>query len=104
MSEASDKGLSRRNFFKRFLPGSEETKAALRPDPSMTAVVQARYCLASEDIACRACLDACPEAQAIVLEDDFYPFVQSEHCTGCKQCIPVCPAEEQAIIMIPRES
>ncbi|MCG8526649.1 MAG: hypothetical protein MI748_09740 [Opitutales bacterium] len=101
-----DPNLSRRAFFKRFIPGSDISKETEPPAPEdnlpKIAVIKGRLCLAYDEQSCRNCLDVCPEEGAIFLEDDQYPMVEPSICTGCADCLPVCPAEECAIELYPK--
>lgn len=110
---AADSGLSRRDFFKRFLGGGvaspsdvghpqhldEVPKDAVGQD--LVAVIQAKYCLAYEEIPCTDCHDHCPEPNVIVMEQGV-PRIQVERCTGCRICQDVCPSSAEAILMVKR--
>ena len=102
--------LSRRDFFKRFLPGNQQESAAAESlygnatpygvvGENTVAVIQGKYCLAYEDIPCTKCFDICPVAGAIVMEDSL-PMVDTAICTGCRMCKDVCPAPSEAIVMV----
>lgn len=50
-------------------------------------------CLTFQSIACECCLDAC-EPRAIVFTRTHIvkrPLVDAERCTGCGECVAVCP-------------
>ena len=104
------KNLSRRDFFKRFIPGRKEEDTevswhgATAPfevaGENTVAVIQGKYCLAYEDIPCSKCYDRCPVEGAIIVEDSL-PMVDPEVCTGCRVCKEVCPAPSEAILMVP---
>ncbi|MCP4399093.1 MAG: 4Fe-4S dicluster domain-containing protein [bacterium] len=69
------------------------------------AVIDKDKCLPYMGVICRSCFDKCPlYREAITLEDERYPVVMKEHCTGCGICEHVCPAEEVAIRVQPRAS
>lgn len=62
------------------------------------AVINQDLCLPYLGIICRACFEQCPIfREAITLEDERYPVVHEDKCTGCGICENVCPAEEVAI-------
>jgi Na+-translocating ferredoxin:NAD+ oxidoreductase RNF subunit RnfB len=105
------KDLSRRDFFRRFIPGKQgkgnseesfyESAAPFEvAGENSVAVIQGKYCLAYEDIPCTTCHDRCPVEGAIVVEDGL-PMVEPAVCTGCRVCKEVCPAPSEAILMVP---
>ena len=50
-------------------------------------------CLARKDEDCRVCHANCPEYnKAIYLEDNKYPAINPDYCTGCGNCEKVCVA------------
>lgn len=105
--------LSRRDFFRRFLPGKKGESSGERSPyhdatpfdvvgENVVAVIQGKYCLAYEDIPCTKCSDRCPVEGAIVVEDSL-PMVDTAICTGCRVCKEVCPAPSEAILMVPAD-
>lgn len=110
---AGDSGLSRRDFFKRFLGGgvapSADPLSPLEADEAprdavgedLVAVIQAKYCLAYEEIPCTDCHDHCPEPNVIVMEQGV-PRIHVDRCTGCRICQDVCPSSAEAILMVKR--
>lgn len=65
-----------------------------------TAQVTAHLCLAHHGTTCTVCSERCPVAGAIVV-DDGKPTVEEDVCTGCGVCRFVCPAPENAILLMP---
>ncbi len=66
------------------------------------AVINKDICLPYMGIICRSCFERCPiYREAIILEDERYPVVIEEKCTGCGICEHVCPAEKAAITVWP---
>ena len=65
-----------------------------------TAQVTAHLCLAHHGTTCTVCSERCPVAGAIVVEDG-KPTVEEDVCTGCGVCRFVCPAPENAILLMP---
>jgi len=112
---AEKKGLTRRDFFKRFLGGGilqrqDDFEPVTSEEPivdqrgqDIVAVIQAKYCLAYEEIPCTDCYDHCPEANCIVIEEGF-PRIHVDACTGCRVCQNVCPSSAEAILMVQRFS
>ena len=112
---ARDSSMSRREMLTRlFRPVRAGVEAALAPgraaapgrpldagDGSMLAVVAGRDCLAYQGTPCRVCVDRCPVAGALVLEQGL-PWVVPDCCTGCRVCHEVCPAPVNAIRIVPR--
>ena len=102
--------LSRRNllssFFKPLKAGTDRarttaTPPASSPPPNHVAVIQGRFCLAYQQGFCSVCYERCPVPQAIEM-DDGIPRIVLERCTGCGVCRDVCPAPENAILIVPR--
>lgn len=65
-----------------------------------TAKVVAQTCLAHQGTTCTACSEQCPVPDAIEVVNG-KPTVQEEVCTGCGVCRYVCPAPENAILLMP---
>jgi Pyruvate/2-oxoacid:ferredoxin oxidoreductase delta subunit len=105
--EPSDKtSMSRRDFFRRLLLKEPILEAKEDPpenttDPDSVAVIQGKFCLAYQGESCTRCFDTCPENGAIELHEGL-PMVNTDFCTGCRDCQNVCPAEADAILMVPR--
>lgn len=97
------KGISRRDFFKRLIPGWDLDEQDEIPDDvygeNVVAVIQGRYCHAYLDVPCTKCVDHCPVSGAIELQDDL-PMVVAEICTGCGVCTEICPSSADAILMV----
>jgi len=79
--------LSRRDFLAARLR---------RPPPTDSGdlAVIADSCLARRHIHCQSCGDVCPEAAIRFrprLGGPPLPDVRPESCTGCGDCLPVCP-------------
>ncbi len=75
----------------------------LRADlPKMmgTAVITAHLCVAHHGTQCDTCQNECPVDGAIELKDG-KPVVNENQCTGCGVCRYVCPAPENAILLMP---
>ncbi|MRG71673.1 4Fe-4S dicluster domain-containing protein [Alphaproteobacteria bacterium HT1-32] len=76
--------LSRRGLLTGKVRAREEQAAVLAIEP---------HCLAFAGTACRSCEDAC-EPRAIRFRPrtggHYHPEITSD-CTGCSDCIPVCP-------------
>ena len=65
-----------------------------------TARITPQTCLAWNAMTCTVCLEQCPVEGAIVMESG-KPRVLEEHCTGCGVCRHVCPAPENAVLLMP---
>ncbi len=65
-----------------------------------TAKVTAQLCLAHHGTTCSVCSERCPVAGAIAVADG-KPTVREDACTGCGVCRYVCPAPENAILLMP---
>ena len=72
-----------------------------RVPPRMgTAVVTQHLCLAHHGTTCTVCSERCPVENAIEVTEG-KPTVNESVCTGCGVCRYVCPAPENAILLMP---
>jgi MauM/NapG family ferredoxin protein len=67
------------------------------------ARIQGFACLAHTGSFCTVCSEHCPEPGAIVLEQG-RPRIEESNCTGCGICQHVCPAPENAVLLMPLET
>lgn len=68
-----------------------------------TARVTEHLCLAHHHTICTVCSERCPVASTIsVIEGR--PTINEDTCTGCGVCRYVCPAPENAILLMPAYS
>lgn len=65
-----------------------------------TARVTEHLCLAHHSTTCTVCSERCPVDDAIRVADG-KPTVNEDACTGCGVCRYVCPAPENAILLMP---
>lgn len=65
-----------------------------------TARVTPQLCLAYHHTTCTVCGERCPVEGAITVTDG-KPTVDQDTCTGCGVCRYVCPAPENAILLMP---
>ncbi|WP_413431505.1 4Fe-4S dicluster domain-containing protein [Crateriforma spongiae] len=65
-----------------------------------TARVTPQLCLAYHHTTCTVCSERCPVEGAITVSDG-KPTVDQDTCTGCGVCRYVCPAPENAILLMP---
>ncbi|WP_442510954.1 4Fe-4S dicluster domain-containing protein [Novipirellula sp. SH528] len=65
-----------------------------------TAVVTEHLCLAHHGTTCTVCSERCPVEGAIQVSEG-KPKVKESACTGCGVCRYVCPAPENAILLMP---
>ncbi|MCA9125766.1 MAG: 4Fe-4S dicluster domain-containing protein [Planctomycetales bacterium] len=72
----------------------------LLPPIMGTAKVTEHLCLAHHHTICTVCSERCPVDSAITVTDG-KPIVNEETCTGCGVCRYVCPAPENAILLMP---
>ncbi|MCA9214766.1 MAG: 4Fe-4S dicluster domain-containing protein [Planctomycetales bacterium] len=77
-----------------------------------TARVVEHLCLPYQGAPCTACSESCPVENAIVMTEEadgnssctpasMKPTVNESICTGCGVCRSVCPAPENAILLMP---
>lgn len=64
------------------------------------ARIQPWACLAHQGTFCSVCRERCPVPGAIELAGG-KPIIVDDLCTGCGVCQFVCPAPENAILLMP---
>ena len=65
-----------------------------------TARITEHLCLPHHGTSCTVCSEQCPVENAIVIREG-KPTVNEAACTGCGVCRSVCPAPENAILLMP---
>jgi ferredoxin-type protein NapG len=65
-----------------------------------TARIDRVLCLPYQGRACSECIGACPVPNAIELIDE-KPRIVEATCTGCGVCQFVCPAPDNAVLLVP---
>lgn len=91
--------LSRRALFRRLSP------AETQPVQGPVVAVLGEGCLAVRGITCASCVDPCePGALKIrpMLGGRGLPTINAAACTGCGDCLNVCPVE--ALSLQPAEN
>ena len=65
-----------------------------------TARITEHLCLAYHHTTCTICSERCPVTGAISVKDG-KPTIDDDTCTGCGVCRYICPAPENAILLMP---
>jgi MauM/NapG family ferredoxin protein len=65
-----------------------------------TARITEHLCLAHHSTICTVCSERCPVDDAITVTDG-RPIINEDTCTGCGVCRYVCPAPENAVLLMP---
>jgi NAD-dependent dihydropyrimidine dehydrogenase PreA subunit len=84
--------VSRRQFLRGDFSGR---KADPQTGDGLQRAVISNRCVAFANVVCRSCGDACGEAAIRFsprLGGAALPEVIAARCTGCGDCVPVCPA------------
>jgi len=88
--------LSRRALFRRLSPSQEPTI----PQGAVLALL-GDGCLAVRGITCASCVDPCePRALKIrpMLGGRGLPIIDASTCTGCGDCLNVCPVGALSLV------
>ena len=100
--------LSRRSllsaFFRTASPdGPADSSAGEQPVPGLLATISTtNVCVERHGVSCRRCAEVCDRsAIRILAREGRGAVIDAAACTGCGDCVAVCPVE--AIAMLPRE-
>lgn len=95
--------ISRRGLFKIAIP-SRQAPAVNDTRAAMVAVI-GEACVEGRGIVCRRCGDSCaPRAITFRLQSRGVarPLLDGARCTGCGDCLPVCPSRAITLISVER--
>lgn len=68
----------------------------------LVATVSPGSCVERHGVVCRRCAEVCaPSAVRILARGGLGAVIDNAACTGCGDCVPICPVE--AIALVPRE-
>jgi ferredoxin len=81
-------------FLRTEQKSSPDAAAKPLPDAGPRIVAFAEHCLAQQNVVCRSCAEIC-EHDAIRFSPRLggaaLPVLNSERCTGCGDCLSICP-------------
>lgn len=98
--------LSRRAFFTRSSPAAETPESADESTGPRVAVLGAN-CLAVNGVMCGTCADPCdPRALRVrpLGGGRALPIIDTAACTGCGECVSVCPVGALSVVPVPAKS
>jgi len=81
--------------------GALEALADPRRARMGTAVLEAARCWAHRGLVCDLCYARCPFPEEAIRMEGGVPSIRPEACTGCGQCVYVCPESPPAIRIVP---
>jgi Fe-S-cluster-containing hydrogenase component 2 len=100
--KVTTENASRRQFLTGFFRPSRERSDGVASKDHSVASISTENCLAHTGSFCSTCSERCPENGALVVTVG-KPRVVAECCTGCGDCILLCPALIPAISRVPYE-
>lgn len=99
--------ISRRQFLRGRFSAPAESSPSNDPAVPKLAVIGPGCIAYAQNVVCRSCGDAC-EATAIRFSPRLggaaLPVVLNERCTGCGDCVTVCPAGAIALAPVMQSS
>ncbi len=95
--------FSRRAIFGGLLgrKNDSQSEGSSREDPTRVVQLRTVACITFRGTACSICADHCPSPGAIEMQRG-RPKILEDLCTGCGDCVPLCPAPVNALQMIER--
>lgn len=97
--------LSRRALLSAVFPiasGDAPSTPSVDERPPVASVSTTNICVERHGVTCRRCAEVCDHsAIRILAREGQGAVIDAAACTGCGDCVPICPVE--AIIMVPRE-
>lgn len=84
------------------LPDQARQRAAADSTPRIVAF--AEHCLAFQNVVCRTCGESCPDSAIRFsprLGGAATPSLIAERCTGCGDCLAVCPSAALSLLSPP---
>jgi Na+-translocating ferredoxin:NAD+ oxidoreductase RNF subunit RnfB len=88
--------MSRRAFLRGRLSVADQEH-----DVPRVALVHAQACLGSALQVCTSCVERCGARRALRMQG-LTPVVDADCCTGCGECVEVCPAPVPALRLVPK--
>lgn len=83
-------------------PSGRPKPGPMRPGKAGTFAIANHLCLAWKGTTCSTCREKCPVPGAVVI-DLGKPTIDATLCTGCGDCVAVCPASILAIRFVPQK-
>lgn len=84
-----------------------EGRLRSQPEPGPRVAALTGSCLALAGVACGICADPC-EPRALRVKPQLggraRPVIDAAACTGCGDCLPICPVASLALVPAPQES
>lgn len=97
--------VSRRALLSAFFPSApaEGADPGACEQPGLVATISTTtICVERHGVSCRRCAEVCEHsAVQIMARERRGAVVDAKSCTGCGDCVPVCPVG--ALAMLPRE-
>lgn len=85
------------------MPAGRPKPGPMRPGRPGVFTISEQHCIAWKGTSCSTCRERCPVPGALTVASG-RPTIDAALCTGCGDCVAVCPAPILAIRFVARKT